>query len=99
VLLELMHRARNAAEYETLRRRLAPLLSIPLGPASAERAAEVQRDLAHGTDGNHRRPPMDLLLAAAAEEAGPEVTLWFYDTDLRVICEHTGQPYEAETNV
>lgn len=99
VVLELMHRARNGDEYEALREHLAPLQWIPLGPASAERAAEVQRELAHGTDGNHRRPPIDFLLAAAAEEAGSDVMLWFFDKDLRVICKHTGQPYEAEAKV
>jgi hypothetical protein len=33
---------------------------------------------------------------SSAEQAGSDVTLWFYEKDLQVICEHTGQPYEAE---
>jgi hypothetical protein len=46
-----------------------------------------------------RQPPpagRDFLIVAAAEEAGGDVILWFVDKDLRVICEHTGQPYEDE---
>jgi hypothetical protein len=31
-----------------------------------------------------------------AEAAGPEVVLWCFDRDLKVICEHTGQPSEPE---
>jgi predicted nucleic acid-binding protein len=69
---------------------------IPITPAGGERALAVQRALARGGTANHRRPAADFLVAAAAEQAGSDVTLWFYDEDLRVICEHTGQPYEAE---
>jgi predicted nucleic acid-binding protein len=69
---------------------------IPITPAAGERALEVQRQLSREGHGNHRRPAADFLIAAAAQEAGPDVTLWFFDEDLRVICEHTGQPYETE---
>ena len=99
VVLEVMHRAQNAEEYEHLLGRFGLQRSIPLTEESGARAVQVQRELAQGTHGNHRRPAADFLIAAAAEEAGPEVTLWFFDQDLRVICEHTGQPYEAETRV
>ena len=75
----------------------AQLESVPVTERVAERAIEVQLELASLGHGNHRRPAPDFLLAAAAEEAGSEVALWFFDKDLRVICEHTGQPHEAET--
>ena len=26
-----------------------------------------------------------------------EVLLWFFDKDLLIICEHTGQPFDAES--
>lgn len=39
---------------------------------------------------------IDFLIAAAAEAAGPEVVLWCFDRDLRVICDNTDQPCEAE---
>jgi predicted nucleic acid-binding protein len=98
VVLETLHRARTPTECELMiENYFMPLPSVPLTSAAAERATRVQLELAGSGDGNHRRPAADFLLAASAEEAGPEVTLWFYDKDLRIICEHTGQPYESET--
>lgn len=98
VALEVMHRARTGKDYEELFRSLfEPLDWVGLEPAVADRALEVQRELAQGTHGNHLRPAIDYLIAAMAEKAGEDVTLWFFDKDLRIICEHTGQPYEAET--
>lgn len=97
VVLEALHRARTGAEYEDLFAALfEPLSWVPLSDQSAVRAVEVQRALAATTHGNHLRPAIDFLIAAAAEEAGDDVALWFYDKDLRIICEHTGQPHEAE---
>jgi predicted nucleic acid-binding protein len=97
VVLESMHRAKDGEAFERLyERRFALLRSFPVTERSGQRAIQVQRELASGTHGNHRRPAADLLIAAAAEEAGADVILWFIDQDLRVICEHTGQPYEDE---
>jgi predicted nucleic acid-binding protein len=97
VVLETLHRARSDKEYELVRDALfGDLELIPITRAGGERALAVQRALAFGGHGNHRRPATDFLVAAAAEEAGSDVTLWFYDKDLEVICEHTGQPFEAE---
>lgn len=97
VILEAMHRPETAARYrEGFDGLFAPLERLPLEGSSVERALEVQRALAGGSDGNHRRPAIDFLIAAAAEAAGPEVVLWSFDRDLTVICEHTGQPGESE---
>jgi predicted nucleic acid-binding protein len=96
IVLEVLHRARSGEEFEQLLAGFAMQQSIPITERSGARAVQVQRELARGTRGNHRRPAADFLIAAAAEEAGEGVTLWFFDKDLRVICEHTGQPYEAE---
>lgn len=52
--------------------------------------------MAQTSDGNHLRPAIDYLVAAVSETAGPGLSLWFFDRDLELICEHTGQPYEAE---
>jgi len=76
---------------------LEPLEWLPLDEAAGRRALAVQRELAATSHGDHRRPAVDYLIAAAAERAG-EATLWFFDKDLRVICEHTGQPFEAEAS-
>jgi predicted nucleic acid-binding protein len=98
VVLETLHRGRNHDECsEMLEEYFGPLPSVPVTSWAGERAIRVQLELAGQGHGNHRRPAADFLLAAAAEEAGPDLTLWFFDKDLRVICEHTGQPHEAET--
>lgn len=98
VILEAMHGPRTSAEYrERFETIFAPLRRLPLDDSAAERALDVQLKLSARTDGNHRRPAIDFLIAAIAEAAGPEVALWCFDRDLEVICEHTGQPIEAET--
>lgn len=97
VILEAMHRPETTAGYrERFDDLFAPLERVPLEDAVVERALQVQRELADASNGSHRRPPVDFLTAAAAEAAGPEVVLWCFDRDLKVICEHTGQPFEAE---
>jgi predicted nucleic acid-binding protein len=97
VILEAMHRSETGAEYrERFDRLFAPLDRLPLDGSSVERALEVQRALAGESNGSHRRPAIDFLIAAAAEAAGPEVVLWCFDRDLKVICERTGQPSEPE---
>ncbi|MEX2449073.1 MAG: PIN domain-containing protein [Solirubrobacterales bacterium] len=99
VVLEAMHRAETAASYgERFDGLFAPLERMPLEGAGVERALTVQRELAEASDGSHRRPAIDFLIAAVAEAAGPEVVLWCFDRDLKVICEHTGQPCEAEAS-
>ncbi len=97
VVLEAMHRARTGAEYRDVYEQLfEPLDWVALTEQASRRAVEVQRELAATTHGNHLRPAGDYLIAAAAELAGEGVVLWFFDRDLRVICEHTGQPHESE---
>lgn len=98
VILEAMHRDRTGADYERIHRQLfAPLDLVPIAEEVGARAVAVQRGLAKGTHGNHLRPAVDYLIAAIAELADPRPTLWFFDRDLQVICEHTGQPFEAES--
>lgn len=97
VILEAMHRPETTAQYrERFDGIFVPLERLPLADASVERALEVQRGLATISNGGHRRPAVDFLIAAAAEAAGGEVILWSFDRDLRVICEYTGQPSESE---
>ena len=99
IVLEALHRARDGAEYEALFSTLfEPLRWVPLTDGAAQRALEVQRELAARKHGNHLRPAVDYLVAAAGELAGNDIILWFLDKDLRIICEHTGQPHEAEAS-
>ena len=81
--------------YETL---VAPLNRIALSDGIGERAIDVQRELARATHDNHLRPANDFLIAAIAEAAeNGDVILWFLDEAMRIICEQTGQAYEAES--
>jgi predicted nucleic acid-binding protein len=97
VALEVLHRADTSSRYQELFETLfEPLEWLRLENTVASRALEVQRELAAASHGNHRRPPVDYLIAATAEVAGDGAIIWFFDNDLRVICEHTGQPFEAE---
>ena len=97
VILEAMHRPETGAAFrQQFDQLFAPLERVPLNDAGVERALDVQRELAEESDGSHRRPAIDFLIAAAAEAAGPEVVLWAFDRDLKVICEYTGQPGESE---
>jgi predicted nucleic acid-binding protein len=97
VALETLHRAETSDEYVRLFEALfEPLEWLPLTNACAWRALDVQRELAPASHGNHRRPATDFLIAAAAEAAGAAVSLWFFDKDLKVICDHTQQPHEEE---
>jgi hypothetical protein len=41
---------------------------------------------------------VDYLIAAIGELAEGDVVTWFFDKDFRVICEHTGQRFEAEAS-
>ena len=68
---------------------------LPLPDAALDRSVELLRDLAHTTDGAHRRRPIDYMIAACSE-ASDDVLLWHWDLDLTVICEHAGIPHEPE---
>jgi predicted nucleic acid-binding protein len=99
VVLEVLHRARTGEQHESLINTLfQPLDWLPLGHEQSLRAVAVQRELAGTTHGNHLRPAIDFLIAAVAESAADEeILLWFFDKDLLIICEHTGQPFDAES--
>lgn len=69
---------------------------LPLRERATGRALEVQSELALADAGAQRKCVVHFLIAACAEDAGPEVVLWHWDEDLAAICEHTGQPHEFE---
>ena len=97
VVLEALHKPDSPAKYEAAYiDYFDPLDWLPLDTDAAERAVEVQREMAQASTGNHRRGAVDFLIAAVAEVAGPEYVLWHFDRDLRLICQHTGQAQEAE---
>ena len=93
VRLEILWSARSADDYEALAEELEALVPIPTTNATFARALEVQRQLAHVGGLHHRSVRIaDLVIAAAAEEAG--ATLWHYDQDFERIAEITGQAIE-----
>ena len=92
-LLEVGWSARSGADLRQGRRR-PPLARMPvehLTPAAESRALEVQDLL--GDVGHHCGPsPVDLLLAAAAEQAG--LVVLHVDRDYELVAAVTGQPVE-----
>jgi predicted nucleic acid-binding protein len=98
VVLEATHRSDTSAKYEALyTTHFEPLDWLPLTESASWRALDVQRALAARSDGCHRRSPVDLLIAAIAEEHQEDgVVLWAFDDDFRIISEETGQPVELE---
>lgn len=96
VALELMHAPETSKKYEEqFKALLAPLDWLPLTEEASLRAVEVQRLLAARSNGAHRRPPVDFLIAAIAE-LHDDVVLWCFDKDYRIIKGLTGQPLEEE---
>jgi predicted nucleic acid-binding protein len=70
VKLELLYSARDAADFTRLDAEIGELRDIPV-TASVQRAAlAAMRALADQGPLHHRVPPADVLIAAAAQEAG-----------------------------
>ncbi|MGQ0625276.1 MAG: PIN domain-containing protein [Sporichthyaceae bacterium] len=92
VRLELLHSARNPAEFADLRDDLAVLRDCPIGKPQWERALWVYGQLSTRRGGSEQRSVKhaDLLVAAAAEAAG--ITVLHYDEDYDRIAGITGQP-------
>ena len=91
VALELVRGARNVREVNALRARLALLPACVVAPSTWTRAQDVLEGLAVHRGGRHRGvPPMDLLVAAVAEEHG--LPVMHDDAHFDLIAEVTGQP-------
>ena len=88
--LEVLYSARSAADRARLKAALdAHYVWCPMPDGTYRRSRIVQEQLT--TKGEHRSAgPVDLLVAAAAEEAG--LTLLHFDRDFEAIARTTGQP-------
>ena len=86
--LEIGYSARNGAEWDELVAALDAFVLVETTAEHVQRARQVQRLLA----AEHRRGRKlpDLLIAAAAEQAG--YTVLHYDADFDLIASVTGQP-------
>ena len=88
VILELLRSSRSTAAFTRQSELLGLLPTVPVGHQAFRRARQVQASLAES--GKHRGvPPVNLLIAAAAEQAG--LPLLHYDHDFDLIAGVTGQ--------
>ncbi len=85
--LEVGYSARTAAEWDSLQEALSTFPLIETDARHLQRARQVQRLLAAASQRGRKVP--DLLVAAAAEEAG--LTVLYYDSDFDGIAAVTGQ--------
>jgi predicted nucleic acid-binding protein len=91
VALELVRGARNARELNALRAGLALLPACAVAASTWTRAQDVLEGLALHRGGRHRGvPPMDLLIAAVAQEH--DLPVLHDDAHFDLIAEVTGQP-------
>ena len=86
--LEIGYSARNAAEWDELVGALDAFELVETTAEHIQRARQVQRMLAVNSQRGRKIP--DLLVAAAAEQAG--YTVLHYDADFDLIASVTGQP-------
>jgi predicted nucleic acid-binding protein len=87
--LEILYSARSAKDREAIQELLNQFAWCPMPDGIYRRARVVQRELT--AKGEHRSAgAVDLLVAAAAEEAG--LMLLHYDHDFDTIARTTGQP-------
>ena len=69
--LELLYSARTRADVERLDAELAHLRDVPITRGTLAAAKRAMLDLAaRGSDGSHRVPPQDAIIAACAAEHG-----------------------------
>lgn len=73
----------------------ANLRWLPVGRVEMETARRLLFDLAATTAGAHRRSAIGYTVAACAASADG-VTVWHWDRDLTVICDHAGIAHEPE---
>jgi predicted nucleic acid-binding protein len=87
--MELLYSARSDKDRKLVQERLAQFTWCPMPEGIYRRARVVQEHLT--AKGEHRSAgPVDLLLAATAEESG--LTLLHFDRDFETIARTTGQP-------
>lgn len=90
-LLEAGYSARSAVDHEQSLGRLGALPSVPIDPDIEAAARKAQGELARV--GHHRLPPVDLMIAACAHEAGMGVL--HYDRDYDRILELTSLSFDS----
>jgi predicted nucleic acid-binding protein len=92
VLLEAGHSARDPRTHEEVLDRLLDLPWYDLGPSAQQAALEAQRELARA--GHHRLAPVDLMIAAIADEH--DCAVLHYDADYDLLTRRTSLRFESE---
>lgn len=90
-LLEAGYSARSAPDHEQSIDRLRTLPAVSIDTDIEATARKAQRELAR--IGHHRLPPIDLMIAACAHEAG--IGVLHYDRDYDRISELTSLRFES----
>lgn len=90
-MLEAGYSTQSAADHKESIDRLATLPSVPVDVEVEATARKAQRELAKV--GHHRLPPIDLMIAACAHEAGMGVL--HYDRDYDRILELTSLSFDS----
>jgi predicted nucleic acid-binding protein len=87
LMLEMLYSARDGSDYELLAEELAALPLLRLEPVAIARALAAQAQLAALPDVSHRVKPIDLLVAAVAEQHHRSVI--HYDRDYELLAQRT----------
>jgi predicted nucleic acid-binding protein len=91
-LLEGGYSARSAAHHKEIMDDLNSFPRVELTARMERRAAQVQRELA--AVGHHRLPPIDIMIAACAHEAGAGVL--HYDRDYDILAARTSLQFHSK---
>jgi predicted nucleic acid-binding protein len=88
--LEVLYSSRSLSDYEAVLEERASLDTAPITPEVMAAAIDLQHALARR--GQHRVPIPDLVISAAAREAG--LVVLHYDADFARIADVGGAPHE-----
>jgi predicted nucleic acid-binding protein len=93
LLLEMRYAARHGADFALLAEELDALPMLPLQAAAIRRALDGQPQLAALADVSHRVKPIDLLVAAVAEDHGADGL--HHDADYELLAARTDLSFRS----
>jgi predicted nucleic acid-binding protein len=93
LLLEMRYSARDGADFAALAEELDALPLLELDQPAIQGALQAQAKLAANPRISHRVKPIDLLVAAVADQRGAGIL--HYDGDYDLITKHTDLRFES----
>jgi predicted nucleic acid-binding protein len=93
LLLEMRYSARDGADFKLLAEELDAMPLLTLEATAVRRSLDAQAQLAALPDVSHRVKPIDLLVAAVAEQHGSAVL--HYDTDYELLADRTDLVFDS----